>query len=59
MKIRQMGAGLLHAMNLTLAFRNFASAPPNATLGNTVVAVSQVVVSSYFWIHLPNIRHAT
>jgi hypothetical protein len=45
--------------NLILAFRNFANAPQNVTLGNTVVAVSQAVVSSYFWIHLLNILHKT
>ena len=58
MKIRQMVAGL-HAMYLIFALRNFTNAPQNATLGNTVVAVSQAAVSSYFWIHLPNIPHET
>ena len=45
--------------NLILAFRNFANAPQNATLGNTFVAVSQTVISSYFCILLLNIRRET
>jgi hypothetical protein len=60
MKIRQMVAGLLlYSMTLILSRRNFANSPQTATVGNTAVAVSQSVVSSYFWIRVPNIRHET